>query len=57
MIRVQLPDANVSRLEEAARTADPTFRDRLRVVLMAHRGRPHQGIAADLGVNPRTVQR
>lgn len=57
MIRVQLPDADVSRLEEAARTADATFRDRVRIVLMAHRGRPHQGIAADLGVTPRTVQR
>jgi transposase len=54
---VQLPDADVSRLEAAARTADPTLRDRVRIVLMAHRGRPHQGIAADLGATPRTVQR
>jgi transposase len=57
MIRVQLPDADVGRLGEAARTADATFRDRARILLMAHRGRPHQGIAADLGVTPRTVQR
>lgn len=57
MIRVQLPDAEVRRLEEAARTDDATFRDRVRIVLMAHRCRPHQDIAADLGVTPRTVQR
>ncbi len=58
MIRVQLPDADVGRLEEALRaTDDPTFRDRVRIVLMAHRGRAHQDIAADLGVTPRAVPR
>src|SRR5206468_2802626 len=36
---------------------DCTLRDRLQIVLMAQRSRPHQQIAADLGVNPRTVQR
>jgi transposase len=58
MIRIQLPDAEVRRLEETFRDAgDPKFRDRVQIVLMAHRGRPHQDIAADLAVAPRTVQR
>lgn len=58
MIRVQLPDAEVRRLGEVFRTSDDLkLRDRVQIVLMAHRGRPHQGIAADLGVTPRTVQR
>jgi transposase len=33
------------------------FRDRLQIVRLAHRGRPHQDIAADLGLTPRTVPR
>jgi transposase len=35
---------------------DVKFRDRFQVVRLAHRGRKHQDIAADLGVTPRTVQ-
>src|SRR3954447_25023730 len=31
--------------------------DRLQIVRLAHRGRKHQDIAADLGITPRTVQR
>lgn len=58
MIRVQLPEADVGRLERALRASgDPKLRTRLQIVLMAHRGRPHQDIAADLAVAPRTVQR
>ena len=58
MIRVQLPQDEALRLEQAFRqTEDRKARDRLQAVLMAHRGRPHQDIAADLGVAPRTVQR
>jgi transposase len=58
VIRVQLPDAEVRRLEEVFRAPDdPKLRDRVQIVLMAHRGRPHRGIAADLAVTPRTVQR
>jgi transposase len=58
VIRIQLPDAEVRRLEGVFRDADdPKLRDRLQIVLMAHRGRPHQDIAADLAVAPRTVQR
>jgi transposase len=52
MIRVQLPQAEADRLEELFRsTDDRKLRDRLQVVLMAHRGRPRQDIAADLGIH------
>jgi transposase len=58
MIRIQLPPAEVERLEEAFRSAeDRKLRDRLQIVLLAHRGRQHQDIAADLCVNRRSVQR
>src|SRR5437868_12627534 len=58
MIRVRLPDGEALRLEQAFRQADDRkLRDRLQIVLLAHRGRPHQDIAADLGLTPRTVQR
>lgn len=58
MIRVQLPQAEADRLEELFRsTPDRKLRDRLQIILMAHRGRPRQDIAADLGVDRRTVTR
>ncbi len=58
MIRVQLPPAEVERLEQQFRsTEDRKLRDRLQIVLLAHRGRKHQDIAADLCVNRRSVQR
>lgn len=58
MIRVHLPDDELQRLEQAFRgTDDRKLRDRLQIVLMAHRGRPHQDIAADLGLSTRTVPR
>jgi transposase len=38
-------------------TPDRKLRDRLQIVRLAHRNRPHRDIAADLGVTPRTVQR
>lgn len=58
MIQVRLPDDEVSRLEAAFRqAADRKLRDRLQIVLMAHRGRPHQDIAHDLGVSTRTIPR
>ena len=58
MIRIQLPEAEVQRLEHLFRsTADRTLRDRLQIILMAHRGRPRQDIAADLGIHRRTVTR
>jgi transposase len=58
MIRIQLPPAEVERLEQAFRsTEDRKLRDRVQVVLLAHRGRKHQDIAADLCINRRSVQR
>jgi hypothetical protein len=58
MIRIQLPQAEVERLEQAFRsTQDRKLRDRLQIVLLAHRGRPHQDIAADLWINRRSVHR
>lgn len=52
MIRIQLPQAEADRLEELFRsTEDRKLRDRLQVVLMAHRGRPRKDIAADLGIH------
>jgi transposase len=58
MIRIQLPAAEAERLETLFRsTADPKLRHRLQIVLMAHRGRPRQHIATDLGVHRKTVTR
>lgn len=52
MIRIHLPPAEADRLEELFRsTQDRKLRDRLQLVLMAHRGRPHQDIALDLGIH------
>src|SRR5262249_48486717 len=54
MIRIQLPQAEADRLEELFRsTDDRKLRDRLQIVLMAHRGRPRQDIAPDRAI-PRT---
>jgi transposase len=58
VIRVQLPPAEADRLDTLFRsTDDRKLRDRLQIVLMAHRGRARRDIAADLGVNRRTVTR
>jgi transposase len=58
MIRIQLPQAEVERLEQAFRsTEDRKLRDRLQIVLLAHRGRKHQDIAAALCLHRRSVQR
>lgn len=58
MIRIQLTDAEARRLEQAfLQATDRKLRDRLQIVRLAHRGRPHQDIAADLGITPRTIQR
>jgi transposase len=57
MIRVQLSEDQAGRLEQAyLQATDVKFRDRLQIVRLAHRGRKHQDIAADLGITPRTVQ-
>src|SRR5437763_7910514 len=58
MIRVQLPQIEVEQLEQAFRaTENRKLRDRLQIVLLAHKGRMHQDIAADLCINRRSVQR
>jgi len=58
MIRISLPATERDRLDHHFRsTPDRKLRDRLQVVRLAHRGRPHHAIAADLGITPRTVQR
>jgi len=58
MIRIRLPAAEAQSLEAQFRsTEDRKLRDRLQIVLLAHKGRKHQDIAADLCVNRRSVQR
>jgi transposase len=58
MIRIQLPQAEVERLEQEFRsTEDRKLRDRLQIILLAHRGRKRQDIAADLCIHRRSVQR
>src|SRR5262245_59171031 len=51
-IRIQSPQAHADRLDELFRsTDDRKLRDRLQMVLMAHRGRPRQAIAQDQGIH------
>jgi transposase len=58
MIHIQLPPAEAQHLDGLFRaTVDRKLRERLQIVLMAHRGRPRQDIAADLGVHRKTVTR
>src|SRR3954462_9391349 len=58
VIRIRLPQQESQRLDQAFRQeTDPKYRDRIQIVRLASRDRPHQEIAADLAVSPRTVQR
>src|ERR1700733_11166761 len=58
MIQIRLPPAEAEGLDARFRsTDDRRLRDRLQIVLLAHRGRPRQDIAADLGVHRKTVTR
>jgi transposase len=58
VIRIQLPPTEAERLDALFRsTDDRKLRDRLQIVLMAHRGRARRDIAADLGVHRKTVTR
>jgi transposase len=58
MIRIRLSDPDAQRLDDEYRQAkDTTYRDRLQIIRLASRDRPHQDIAADLGIAPRTVRR
>jgi transposase len=58
VIRIQLPPTEAERLEVLFRSTDNRkLRDRLQIVLLAHRGRARQDIAADLSVHRKTVTR
>ena len=58
MIRIRLPEGEAQRLDLAYRQqTDPKYRDRIQIVRLASRDRPHQEIASDLAITPRTVQR
>jgi transposase len=58
MIRIHLPPTEAEGLDVLFRsTDDRKLRDRLQIVLMAHRGRARQDIAADLGVHRKTITR
>jgi transposase len=58
MIRIQLPEGEAQRLEELFRSTDERkLRDRLQIVLLAHKGRPRQQIASDLAIHRRSVTR
>jgi transposase len=58
LIRIQLPAEELRTVSHAFRTTpDRRLRDRLQIVLLAQRGRPHQAIAQDLAISTRTVQR
>lgn len=57
-IRIQSSDSEARRLEDLFRTTDDRkLRDRLQIVLLAHKGRPRQQIADDLAVHRRSVTR
>jgi transposase len=58
MIHIRLPEGETQQMEAEFRsTNDRKYRDRLQIVLLAHKGRKHQDIAADLAINRRSVQR
>jgi transposase len=58
VIRIRLPQEEAQRLDQAFRQqTDSKFRDRIQIVRLASRDRPHKDIAEDLAITPRTVQR
>lgn len=58
MIRIRLPQEESQRLDQAYRQeTDPKLRDRIQIVRLAARDRPHREIADHLAITPRTVQR
>jgi transposase len=58
VIRISLPPEESQRLDQLYRQeTDPKVKDRIQIVRLAQRGRPHQDIAQDLAITPRTVQR
>ena len=58
MIHIRLLEEEAQSLEAQFRsTEDRKLRDRLQIILLAHKGRKHQDIAADLCIHRRSVQR
>ena len=58
MIRIPLSRGEVEQLEAVlCSAAERKLRDRVQIVLLAHKGKKHQDIAAGLAISPRTVQR
>lgn len=58
MIRIALKTAQVRELRSVLRRSDDArLCKRVQAVLMSHRGRSRDDVAADLGLTPRTVQR
>jgi transposase len=58
VIRIRLPQEEAQRLDQAFRQeTDPKFKDRIQIVRLAGRDRPHHAIADDLAITARTVQR
>jgi transposase len=58
VIRIRLPQEESQRLDQAYRQqTDSKFRDRILIVRLAARDRPHQEIAEHLAITPRSVQR
>jgi transposase len=58
VIRIRLPQQESQRLDQAFRQeTDPKYKDRIQIVRLASRDRPHKEIAQDLTITPRTVQR
>jgi transposase len=58
LIRIHLSEQARTRLDHEFRTTtDRKLRDRLQIIRLAARHRPHHQIAEDLGITPRTVQR
>jgi transposase len=58
LIRIRLPQEESQRLDQAYREeTDLNFRNRIQIVRLAVRDRPHHEIADHLAVSPRTVQR
>jgi transposase len=58
VIRIRLPEGEAQRLERAYREeTDPKYKDRIQIIRLASRDRPHKQIAQDLAITPRSVQR
>jgi transposase len=58
VIRIRLPEEESQRLERAYREeTDPKYKNRIQIVRLASRDRPHKDIAADLALSTRSVQR